>query len=297
MSSTKDYLSLHFLVFIWGFTAILGKLLTIPAVETVFFRTLLAFIGLLIYMAVKKKKFDVDNKGVLEILLVGVSVSAHWILFFAAAKVANVSIALAGMSTATLWTAILEPIMLKRKPKPLDFFFGFLIIIGLYVIFKFEFDHALGLSMAIISAGLSAFFSIRNYKLIRRYNHITITVLEMLGACIVTALFFPFYKIYFAEGNILQLTPTNQDWIWLLILSQVCTVYAFTHSTEIMKRLEAFTVNLTINLEPIYGIILAYFIFGDSEKMSSGFYLGGLIILLSVFSYPILEKKLRRFNN
>ena len=294
MASTKDYLSLHFLVFIWGFTAILGKLLSIPAVETVFFRTLLAFAGLLIYMFLKKKKFDIDKKGILEILMVGLSVSAHWILFFSAAKVSNVSIALAGMSTATLWTAILEPIMLKRAAKKLDFLFGFIIIIGLYVIFKFEFNHALGLSMAIVSAGLSAYFSIRNYKLVRRYSHISITMLEMLGACLFTALFFPIYKIYFAENNVLQLLPTNLDWIWLIILSQICTVYAFTHSTEIMKRLEAFTVNLTINLEPIYGIILAYFIFGDSEKMSSGFYFGGIIILVAVFSYPILERKLRK---
>ena len=119
MASLKDYFSLHFLVFIWGFTAILGKLLTIPAVETVFFRTLLAFFGLLVFMVIKKKKFDVDKKGAVEILTVGISVAAHWILFFAAAKVANVSIALAGMSTATLWTAILEPIMLKRKAKKL----------------------------------------------------------------------------------------------------------------------------------------------------------------------------------
>ena len=126
--------------------------------------------GLIVVMIYRKQKFDLDRKGFIEVISVGLSISAHWILFFAAAKIANVSIALAGMSTATLWTAILEPIMLKRKPKSLDFIFGLLIMIGLYVIFKFEFDHALGLTMAIVSAGLSAYFSIRNYKLIRRYN-------------------------------------------------------------------------------------------------------------------------------
>lgn len=294
MNSTKDYLHLHFLVFIWGFTAILGKLLTIPAVETVLYRTLLSVIGLVIIMLIRKKRMRVDNIGLIKILGVGVSVSAHWILFFAAAKVSNVSIALAGMSTATLWTAILEPIMLKKKPDLLKFIFGFIIMIGLYVIFKFEFNHALGLIMAILSAGLSAFFSICNSKLINKYTPMSITIWEMFGAFLTTLIFIPFYQAHFVENGVIAWIPTIKDWGWLIILSQLCTVYAFTASTKIMKKISVFIVNLTVNLEPIYGIILAYFIFGDSEKMSLGFYSGGAIILLSVFLYPIIEKITRK---
>ena len=167
-------------------------------------------------------------------------------------------------------------------------------MVGLYVIFKFEFNHAIGLSMAIISAGLSAFFSICNFKLIQKYNHMSITAGEMLGAFLTTAAFIPFYLHYFSETGVVNWFTTTNDWIFLIILSQLCTVYAFTASTEIMKRVSAFLVNLTINLEPIYGILLAYFIFGESEKMSTGFYMGGIIILVTVFSYPIIEKKLRK---
>lgn len=290
MVNRKDFFHLHFIVLIWGFTAILGKLLDIPAVETVLYRTLLAFIGLSIVMTVRGRSLSIDKKGFFEILFVGISISAHWILFFAAAKVSNVSIALAGMSTATLWTAILEPMMLHKRPSKVDVGFGLVIIVGLYIIFRFEFNHALGLTMAVSSAVLSAFFSIRNYTLIKRFNHMSITVIEMLGAFLATLAFLPFYSIYFSKTGSIAWIPSAIDWLWLILLSQLCTVYAFTASTEIMKRVSAFMVNLTINLEPIYGILLAYIIFGDSEKMSGGFYAGGLIILIAVLCYPMVNR-------
>ena len=294
MTSTKDFLSLHFMVFIWGFTAVLGLLISVSALEIVFFRTGLATIGLALFMLLANKgSFKIPLKSLLYISFIGVAIAAHWLSFFAAGKVANVSIALAGMSTATLWTAILEPIMLKVKPKKLDFIFGIFIIIGLYIIFQFEFDHALGLFLGVLAAFLSAFFSIANFKLIRKYNQYTISLYELASACIITLIAIFIYQSYEPNFN-MNWKLSLPDLGWLLILSQICTVYAFTASVEIMKRISAFLVNLTVNLEPIYGIVLAYMIFGESEKMSSGFYFGGIIILISVFSYPILERKLRK---
>lgn len=166
---------------------------------------------------------------------------------------------------------------------------GLVVILGLYVIFRFEFGHALGLTMAVISAILSALFSVINAQFTHRHNPYMITFYEMIGACLGTALFFPIYTAFFSSAG-LQLLPEAMDWLYILILALVCTVYAYSISVELMKRMSAFVVNLAVNLEPVYGIILALIIFRDKEQMQPGFYLGTGIILLSVLSYPILNR-------
>lgn len=292
-SVTKDYIKLHFIVWIWGFTAILGLLITIPSVEIVFYRTLIATFALLPFLFYKKLSFSLGTKAILKIVGTGVIIAAHWILFFAAARVSTASVCLAGMATCSLWTSFLEPFMNNKKIKAFEVFLGLTVIGGLYVIFRFEFNHALGLGMAVVSAFLSALFSVINGKFTFRYDPYVITFYEMVGACLGTVLFFPIYTTYFTSEG-LQLVPTAMDWLWLIILAVICTVYAFSVSVEIMKRVSAFVVNLTVNLEPVYGIILAVLIFGEKEEMKPGFYLGTLIILLSVLAYPILNKYYKR---
>lgn len=290
---TQDYIKLHFIVWIWGFTAILGLLISIPSVEIVFYRTLLASVALLPLLFYKKITFRIGFKEVLKIVGTGFIIAAHWILFFAAARVSTASVCLAGMATCSLWTSFLEPFLNNKKVKLFEVFLGLTVIGGLYIIFRFEFNHAFGLGMAVVSAFLSALFSVINGKLTFRHNPYMITFYEMAGACLGTALFFPIYTAYFAQDG-LQLIPTNMDWLWLFILSGICTVYAFSVSVEIMKRISAFVVNLTVNLEPVYGIALAVLIFGEKEQMQPGFYVGTLIILLSVLAYPVLNKYYKR---
>ena len=292
-SVTKDFVKLHFIVWIWGFTAILGLLITIPSVEIVFYRTLIAAIALLPILFWKHISFRLGVKEILKIVGTGFIIAAHWILFFAAARVSTASVCLAGMATCSLWTSFLEPFMNNKKVKAFEVFLGLTVIGGLYIIFRFEFNHALGLGMAVASAFLSALFSVINGKLTFRHDPYIITFYEMAGASLGTILFFPLYTTYFATGG-LQLAPSAMDWLWLLILAGICTVYAFSVSVEIMKRISAFVVNLTINLEPVYGIVLAVLIFGDKEQMQPGFYVGTLIILLSVLTYPILNKYYKR---
>lgn len=293
MSQTKDYLKLHFIVWIWGFTAILGLLITIPAVEIVFYRTLLAFIALGFLLYLRQRNFFLGHKAILKILGTGVLIAAHWILFFAAARVSTASVCLAGMATCSLWTSFIEPAFNKRKINVVEVSLGIVVIFGLYIIFRFEFNHALGLAMAVASAFLSALFTVINGQFIKSYNPFMITFYEMIGACLGTALFFPVYMTYFSGGE-LQLVPTGLDWLYLAILAGVCTVYAYSISVELMKRLSAFVINLTVNLEPVYGIVLAVIIFGEKEKMAPGFYLGTLIILSAVISYPIINRYRRR---
>lgn len=290
MAHTKHYLLLHFIVLVWSFTAVIGLLISIPSVEVVFYRTFLAALALWIMLLIRRQPMMLGRQAVVKIMGTGGLIAAHWILFFAAARVANASVCLAGMATCSLWTSLLEPLMTGRKIRVYEVGLGLLAIVGLYVIFRFEFDHALGLTMAIVSALLGAIFTVLNAKFARHHHAYVITFYEMAGACIATALFFPVYATYLSETGTLLLIPSATDWVYLLILSLVCTLYAFSVSVSLMKHVTAFAMNLTNNLEPVYGILLAVLIFGESETMSLPFYLGTAIILLSVLAYPVIRR-------
>jgi drug/metabolite transporter (DMT)-like permease len=285
-ATVKDYLMLHFIVGIWSFTAILGLLISIASIELVFYRTLIASAMLGLIFLWKKSSIRVSKSELIKIIGTGFIISIHWILFFWAARVSTASVCLAGMATTSLWTAFLEPIVNKKKIKGFEVFLGLMVISGLYVIFRFEWGYWLGLSMAIGSAMMGAVFSVINGRLTKRHSPYVLTFYEMVGACVFALMMLPIYAFFFAENG-LQLIPAPMDWLWLLILSGICTVYAFSVSVELMRRITAFAVNLTVNLEPVYGIILAVLIFGEKEKMTSGFYFGTLIILVSVLIYPI----------
>jgi len=285
----KDYLRLHFIVLLWGFTAILGKLLTVPPVELVFWRTLLAALGLAALLLGRQQPWRIPIGQAVRLLAVGALVAAHWITFFLAARISSVSVCLAGLATLALWTSLLEPLLLWRRVRGYEVGLGMLTMLGLYLVSQAELDQLLGLGVAVLSAGLSALFSVLNSKLVKQHPPLRLTFYEMLGACLSVALFLPFYSHYFTNGRGVQLGWHGLDWLWLLLLAGACTVYAFSASVELMKRLSAFVVNLTTNLEPVYGIGLAVLIFGAEEKMSGGFYLGTLLILVSVLVHPLVE--------
>ena len=292
-ASVKDYLMLHFIVAIWSITAILGILISIASIELVFYRTLIASAMLGLIFLWKKTSIRVSKSELIKIIGTGFLISIHWILFFWAARVSTASVCLAGMATTSLWTAFLEPIINKKKIKGFEVFLGLLVISGIYVIFRFEWGYWLGLSMAIGAALMGALFSVINGRLTKRHSPYVLTFYEMLGACIFAFMMLPVYAFFFAENG-LQLIPAPMDWLWLLILSGICTVYAFSVSVELMRRITAFAVNLTVNLEPVYGIILAVLILGEREKMTPGFYYGTVIILISVLIYPIYNYILKR---
>ncbi len=294
MPEFKTYLHLHFLVLIWGFTAILGLLISIPPVEVVFYRTLIAALGLGILMKINRLSFDIGRNEIIKLLFTGSLIAGHWILFFTSARVSTASVCLAGMATTSFWTSLLEPMVLKKKIKWYEVFLGIIVILGLYIIFRFEFNHALGLLLALISALLAAMFTVINARFAHVHHHRTVTFFEMTGACISIVLFFPLYAGWFAENHQLQLQLSSSDLLFIGILAIICTVYAYSASIEIMKRISAFSVNLTVNLEPVYGIILAVLIFGEREKMDPEFYFGAGLILVSVLAHPFLNKYYHR---
>lgn len=289
----KHYLKLHLIVFLWGFTAILGALITIPSVELVFYRTLISSVALGGILIFTNNRSKINIRKVAPIFFTGFIVALHWILFFASAKVSNVSICLAGMATATLFTSVLEPLIKRTQFKYYEVILGIIVMCGLYAIFHFEYDHVLGLSLALASAFLASLFGVFNSNFSKKYDPVSISFYEMLGACICCVICFPIYKSYLSTDNALHLVPSSSDWLWIGLLSIVCTVYAFYASMQVLKYISAFTMSLIINMEPVYGIILAFLIFGESEQMTTGFYLGTFIILIAVLSYPLIDRLLK----
>ncbi len=291
MPRLKDFIELHFVIFLWGFTAILGKLISIPAVELVSIRTIITALALGAIIYKRGTPFWMGQKTALQLMGIGFIIAGHWTLFFASARVSSVSISLIGLATTSLWTSLLEPLFTRSRIKPHEILLALLIIFGLYIIFKDEtdFNNLLGIGMAVGSALLGSIFTIINSKLAKKMPATTITCYEMAGAFLATLLFFPFYKVYFAAGGVLNFDVTAMDWLWIMVLSLVCTVYAYTASVRLMQRITAYTLNLTVNLEPVYGILLAFVIFKENKQVSGDFYIGTAIILLSVFIYPVLD--------
>ncbi|MFT7036386.1 MAG: drug/metabolite transporter (DMT)-like permease [Cyclobacteriaceae bacterium] len=295
-SHIGSYAHLHFLVLIWGITAVLGKLISIPAMEVVFYRTFFAFIVLYFIVKFRKSPLAIGKRNFYAIFGTGSIIASHWILFFLAARVSNVSICLAGMATTSIWTSILEPIMLKRKIKMYEPILGLIALVGISVVFRSVIDQYIGFLIAVFSAMLSSIFTIINGQLVKKSDHYVISFYQMLGACICTLIFMLIYS-YGISGNSIQWDMTQSDLIYLSVLSLICTVYAYSASIKLMHKLSAFAINLTINLEPVYGIILAVLIFGNSEYMGTSFYWGTLIILISVLLYPIFSYFERKRNS
>lgn len=295
----KSYLHFHVIVFIWGFTAVLGALITIDAVPLVWYRMSLASILIFTWILWKKKKLKLPPRTLLILIAAGVVIALHWLTFFGAIKASNVSITLALISTGAFFTSIMEPIFYKRKVIWYEIVFGLIVMAGLYIIFQVETDYITGIVLALISAFLSAVFALINGKLAKREDATVISFYELLTGALAITLYLLFLTIF---GN----SPggfsaeffniSSADLWYLFILASVCTAYAFIASVAVMKHLSPYTVMLTINLEPVYGILLAFLVFGNEEQMNPGFYYGAAIILSTVILNGILKtrRKIKR---
>jgi drug/metabolite transporter (DMT)-like permease len=292
----KNVLILHFTVLIWGFTGILGGLISISALHLVWYRVLIAAIALFIYFVFLGKSLHVNRQRLIQFLVVGGVVGLHWVLFFHAIKISTVSVTLVTLSSVTLFTSILEPIINKKRIALSDVGVGLVIVFGIYLIFKFEFQYLWGIICGLSCAVCASIFSIMNARMVKKTSPTVITFYEMLGAFLWISLF----MLLTGEFNE-QIWLRGSDWAYLLLLGVLCTAFAYVLGVAVMKELSAFTVALTTNMEPVYGIILAVLIFGQKETMSVGFYLGALIVLGAVFLYPCIktriENKERRLVN
>lgn len=286
----KSYLHLHLIVFIWGFTAILGALISLDALPLVWFRMSLAVVFISLYIYWKKLPLKISRKYLIQFIIAGFIIALHWFTFFKAIKVSNISVTLACLSTGAFFTSFLEPILKGRKIVWYEVFLGLFVVLGLYIIFNVEGHYFYGIVLALTSAFLSALFAVINSKFVKTHDATIISFYELSGGVI-------FFSILLLFGNQFSFEFFNltfNDLLYLFILSSVCTAYAFIASTAVMKHLSAYTVMLTINLEPIYGIILAVILFKDKENMSVDFYIGAVIILMTVLLNIIIKTHLKK---
>lgn len=286
----KSYLHLHLIVFIWGFTAVLGALISLDALPLVWFRMLFAVGFIALYIGFKKMSLKIAPKTAAQFLFAGLIIALHWFTFFKAIKISNISVTLACLSTGAFFTSLLEPILYGKKIVWYEVFFGLLVVFGLYIIFNVEGNYFYGMLIALCSAFLSALFAVINSKFVKEYNPIVISFYELSGGVI----FFSFLLVCTQSFSPTFFSLSAKDIMYLMILSSVCTAYAFIASTSIMKFLSPYTVMLTINLEPIYGIILAVIVFKEKERMSIEFYIGAVIILLTVLLNSVIKSYKKR---
>lgn len=288
-SINRNLVVMHATVMIWGFTGILGNLISISAIHLVWYRVFIALITLYIYFKAIKADLSVSRKAFLRLFFTGAIVGAHWILFFQSIKSSTVSVALVCLSSVTLFTAILEPLIKQKKVSGLQILTGLAIISGIFMIFKFETRYTLGISLGLGCSFCASLFSIINSRQIKNRPAPLITFYELAGA-----LFWISVYLLLSGGFNSSMALSSSDLIYLLLLGTICTSVAYVAGVSVMKELSAFRVALITNLEPVYGIILAFLIFGKSEHMTPGFYGGTVIILSAIFLYPYVRNKLSK---
>jgi drug/metabolite transporter (DMT)-like permease len=274
----KNQLHLHFIVFIWGFTAILGALISIDAVPLVWYRVLLASAALYLVLRIRKVRFDENWADLLKLALGGLIVALHWVTFFHAIKISTVSTTLVSLSSSAFFVVLIKPFFERKKFQWYELFLALVAIVGFVVIFRSETVYTEGILVALASAFLVALFAVMNSRFIQKYSGSKIAFYELFFAMVFLS------ALLLVEGKFTPdfFTMSQQDWIYLLVLALVCTAYPFVVATNLLKKMSPFTIVLTNNLEPVYGIILALLIFGDKEMMSLQFYLGALVILSCV---------------
>jgi len=290
-NNLKHFIHLHFLVFIAGFTAVLGELIINSSVSIVWHRMLIASILTIFFILLKKKSLKINLKQLFKYSFLGLIIALHWITFFEGIEQSNISVTLAMFSTAAFFTSFLEPLFFKRKIIFYEIILGLLVVIGVFLIFNAEFKFIYGIILGILSAFFASIFSVLNGIMIQNDSAIKISFYEFVSGVI----FITIYLIL--TENITSLSIENYlsvNYLYIFILGSVCTAYAFIASVYLLKFITPYSVVLTYNLEPIYGILLALLFFGDNEKMSFQFYIGLFLILSSVLINMYVKKTLNK---
>jgi drug/metabolite transporter (DMT)-like permease len=285
----RAYFYLHICVFLWGFTAILGKLITLQALPLVWWRVVISCVTLWVVMP-KAPLRALTRNQFWRLFGIGMVVGVHWLCFYGAIKLSNASVAVATMATASFFSALSEPLILKKKVKGYELALGIFILPGMALLVgNINWTYRLGFAVGVVGALLAAVFTAYNKKMLDEKHPpppLSITLVELFGAVVVCSAALPFALW---KDSPLPFWPQGIDWFWIFVLSWACTLFTYYLSLLAMRHLTAFSTNLTINLEPVYGVILSVLIFREDRELSPGFYIGVAIILLAVFSHPFLK--------
>ncbi len=289
----KAFLQLHIAVFLAGFTGVLGRLITLNEAVLVWYRMMIACMVLWILLAFKKRKPAASRRLFLQASSIGFILALHWVTFYAGIKVSNVSTALVCLSAMGFFTAILEPLMLRRSFDLVEVLLGLLAIAGISIVFHFDPHYKLGIIISLFSALLASIFPIMNRQILQKMDAETATRYQLSGGFLFITLLMPVYLHYIPVD---RLTPSLSDWAWLLVLGVLCTVVAYDLFMKALQKIPAFTVNLSYNLEPIYGVAMAFLIYREDREVSPGFYYGFFLIIAAVALQTLRIKKISQIN-
>lgn len=289
------YLQLHLLVVLYATTAVFGHLITLGAPALVVWRSLLAAAGGAFVVAVILRRRLFPPTGyLLRLVGIGGIVGVHWMCFFGAIKLANISICLAGLATVSFFTAFTEPLLERRRVRPLEVLLGLLVLLGILLVAGFERGRLSGLAVALLSALLAAVFPVMNRRLVKQdgLHPLVMVIWEMVGACAVCLAVLPLLEGRGAYAGLLDLK--GLDWLWLLLLGWACTVFAHAFHIHLLRHLSAYTANLAINFEPVYGIIAAALLFGEHRELHPGFFVGSSAIFIANIAHPLILWRIAR---
>jgi drug/metabolite transporter (DMT)-like permease len=290
----KAFLQLHIAVFLAGFTGVLGRLITLNEAVLVWYRMMITCVVLWVICLLKSKKSPASGKQILQASSIGFLLALHWTTFYAGIKISNISTALVCLSSMGFFTAILEPIMLRKPFDLTEILLGLLVIAGISIVFHFDPQYKTGIIISLISAFLASIFPIMNRELIQSMEPETATRWQLTGGFLFITFLMPVYLHYVPVNKLL---PSFSDWLWLLVLAIVCTVIGYGLFMKALQKISAFTVNLTYNLEPIYGIAMAFLIYREDKSVSPGFYYGFSLIIAAVILQTLRLRKISRVQN
>ncbi|MBS1772319.1 MAG: EamA family transporter [Bacteroidetes bacterium] len=275
----KALIQMHLAVLLWGFTGVLGKAITLSAPVLVWYRMLFTAIFMAAILYYRRMWVPIAKKDMRQLALVGLLMALHWVGFYGSIKFANASIALVCLSTASIFTSLLDPFVNKGKHDPVELLIGAIALAGVYMIYQFQQFYGLGILFGIIAAILSSVFTVLNKRIAHKYPARTMVFYEMGTGWLFITLLMPIQFVYDSTTVVL---PTAMDWLWLVILSLCCTVWSQSLALNALKKISSFTATLSVNLEPVYGILLAFIFFKENKELGSGFFWGMLLIIVSV---------------
>ncbi|MBB1282899.1 EamA family transporter [Flavisolibacter sp. BT320] len=275
----KALLQLHTAVFLWGFTGVLGRAITLDSTMLVWWRLLITMVSLWVLYLVLGKARKMEWKGALKIALIGTVLALHWVCFYASIKLANVTIALTCLSTTALIAALIEPLILKKRFDAFEIFLGLFAIAGILIIYNTHIQFSTGIVVGLLSSFFTVLVSVLNKSIVDKHNPENITLYQLTGGFLGLTILLPLFQVFFPEK---WAAPTPWDWLWLVVLSWLCTILTFFLYIRALKKVSAFTMNLTLTLEPLYGIILAFLLYQENQMFSQWFYVGFALIALAV---------------
>lgn len=275
----KALLQLHTAVFLWGFTGVLGRAITLQSTMLVWWRLLITMVSLWGLYLMQGKISRMNKKAALLIACLGTIQALHWVTFYASIKLANVTIALTCLSTTALIASLIEPLVMRKKFDAVEIFLGLFAIAGILIIYETHLAFSTGILVGLLSAVLTVVVSVLNKKIVDKHLPEDITLYQLTGGFVGLSILLPLFQLFFSES---WHAPTTLDWLWLVILSWVCTIFTFFLYIRALKSVSAFTMNLTLTLEPVYGIILAFLIYQENRLFSHWFYVGFALIAIAV---------------